>query len=858
MDSQMVRRALGTAVLAALAIVASFVTAVPARAATFTPTADSYVDAGSPSSNFGAASTVETDGSPIKTAYLKFDVQGVGSTSSATLRVYAETANPAGFEVRSVASNGWAESTITYENAPSVGPVVASSGPLLAGQWYTINVSSLVSGDGEVSLALTSPSSSSTAYASREALNRPELLVPAPDFPTRYDVTRDGTTYTATADVGGTSFTGTLKFAVENAMSHLHGLGGGTIGFGNGVYDLENSWLEVRAVRNITFEGQGMGATVIQNSSGLATDTEPFDSSGSWNIVIRDMEVIASGTPKSTSDVIDFDGGNHNLVERVEITGSRSRGIIFDGKDITSGTPRTADHNIVRDCVISGLPSHGIQLLAASHNRVEGCTITDVGGYGIQIAKSSPTSEQSNKKSTENVLTGNHIENAGLDGVSVTSSDRNEIVQNTILNSSDDAPGTSGVSIFASDSISCDDNVVSDNVATDDQATQTQVYGLDISDGLCRRNVVSGNDFSGNRIAPIRDLGTDTRYPPATPEADLAIAQSDAPDPVTAGTSLTYTLEVSNAGPSDATSVTVSDPLPASAEYVSATASQGSCAYASGTVTCELGAVPSSSNTQVQIVARPEVPGEITNTATVSASEADLDPADNGVSRSTTVNAAPNYPRPGGASPIRVPLVPAFRECLPADQNSNHVAPLELDSCNPRVRESNQLTLGNTGAGQASARIGVQPGNAATPADEADVNIAVSATDVRLLSSGADYTGKVVLAAKLRMTDRANGSIGTLPGTMEDVDFALPVDCVATASTSTGATCSLTATADTLVPGFAIEKRRTIMSVLSVSLLDAGIDGVVTPQVDPLGLGCPPTCGTGDEKVFLGQGVFTP
>ena len=33
---------------------------------------------------------------------------------------------------------------------------------------------------------------------------------------------------------------------------------------------------------------------------------------------------------------------------------------------------------------------------------------------------------------------------------------------------------------------------------------------------------------------------------------------------------------------------------------------------------------------------------------------------------------------------------------------------------------------------------------------------------------------------------------------------------------------------------------------------DAGADG------DVIVAGCPPTCGTGDETVFLREGVFTP
>ena len=63
--------------------------------------------------------------------------------------------------------------------------------------------------------------------------------------------------------------------------------------------------------------------------------------------------------------------------------------------------------------------------------------------------------------------------------------------------------------------------------------------------------------------------------------ADLSIAKTDSPDPVIAGTNLTYTLTVSNGGPSDALGVSVSDTLPAGTSFVSSSPSQGTC---SGTI----------------------------------------------------------------------------------------------------------------------------------------------------------------------------------------------------------------------------------------------------------------------------------
>jgi uncharacterized repeat protein (TIGR01451 family) len=56
---------------------------------------------------------------------------------------------------------------------------------------------------------------------------------------------------------------------------------------------------------------------------------------------------------------------------------------------------------------------------------------------------------------------------------------------------------------------------------------------------------------------------------------DVSIAMADAPDPVSAGASLVYTLVVANSGPSAATGVTVTNLLPSQAAFVSAVSSQG-------------------------------------------------------------------------------------------------------------------------------------------------------------------------------------------------------------------------------------------------------------------------------------------
>ncbi len=326
--------------------------------------------------------------------------------------------------------------------------------------------------------------------------------------PSPYLVTRSGTTYRAVSQATGTTYTGTLKSVVESAVQNLEGSGGGTVSFAAGDFDLGSQFFLLHQIRSITFAGAGMDATVIHNSTDVAADTEPFNFQDTNNDVIRDLTVNAGGAPRSTSDALDFDEGNNSTVERVKITGSRAKGIIFDGKN----AGWTSAGNTVRDCVIQNVNSNGIEFLASSNNLVEGCTISNTGRTGIEIGKASPTADQPNKKPTGNIIRNNRIDNGGLNGIYIKSGDRNQILGNTITNSSDDASGNDGIRISSADSISCDGNVVDGNTVTDNQAVKTQDYGLRIGSSLCHDTTVGTNNFAGNRLGPILDSGTNTHY----------------------------------------------------------------------------------------------------------------------------------------------------------------------------------------------------------------------------------------------------------------------------------------------------------------------------------------------------------
>src|SRR3989441_1056508 len=74
-------------------------------------------------------------------------------------------------------------------------------------------------------------------------------------------------------------------------------------------------------------------------------------------------------------------------------------------------------------------------------------------------------------------------------------------------------------------------------------------------------------------------------------QADLSITKTDNPDPVNAGATLTYTVTVTNGGPSTAANVQVTDNLPAGVTFQSASGTGWTCVQAGGLGSCAPGVV---------------------------------------------------------------------------------------------------------------------------------------------------------------------------------------------------------------------------------------------------------------------------
>jgi hypothetical protein len=103
-------------------------------------------------------------------SYLRFTVSGLGGAAvqSVMLRIYANSANTAGFSVLALADNTWGETTITDSNAPAPGSTIKSSAAFGAGTWVQVDISSYITAEGTYSLVLTTTNTTNTNLASRE------------------------------------------------------------------------------------------------------------------------------------------------------------------------------------------------------------------------------------------------------------------------------------------------------------------------------------------------------------------------------------------------------------------------------------------------------------------------------------------------------------------------------------------------------------------------------------------------------------------------------------------------------------------------------------------------------------------
>lgn len=132
--------------------------------------------------------------------------------------------------------------------------------------------------------------------------------------------------------------------------------------------------------------------------------------------------------------------------------------------------------------------------------------------------------------------------------------------------------------------------------------------------------------------------------------ADLSVTKVDSPDPVVAGSNLTYTIAVTNLTAAAATTVALSDTLPANTTFVSLTAPAGwGCTMpgggGTGTVNCSIATLPANGSGSFTLVVNMNAATPsgtiVSNTANVTSADDPFE-GNNSATATTTVSSGAN------------------------------------------------------------------------------------------------------------------------------------------------------------------------------------------------------------------------
>ena len=182
------RRASVTLLIVAVAAAGlPVLTSAPAQAAvttsSFVATADSRVEKSAPATNYGSATSLTADASPVVESYLRFAPSIKGTLRRAVVRVHASNGSVDGPALYATAST-WTESGLTWSNRPSrSGTPLGDAAAVGTNAWIEYDVTAAVQ-SGKRDFVLASTASDGTTVHSRQSTStslRPTLVVTVDD-----------------------------------------------------------------------------------------------------------------------------------------------------------------------------------------------------------------------------------------------------------------------------------------------------------------------------------------------------------------------------------------------------------------------------------------------------------------------------------------------------------------------------------------------------------------------------------------------------------------------------------------------------------------------------------------------------
>ena len=275
-----------------------------AAAATFTPTADAIASEVNPATNTGNSTALRVDGGsdPDVQTFLRFSVSGVsGSVQSAKLRLWATSPTANGPSVFTTA-NTWTETGLTWNNRTAlIGQGVGKVTTIATSTWAEFDVSSIVTGNGTYNLVLAGTSSDGVDFQSREAANKPELVLTtgapdtqAPTAPTSLAASAPSPTQVNLTWNGSTDNVRVTNYLVYRGGSLRATLGATALSYTDTTVSANSTYTYTVKARD--------GAGNLSGASNSATVTTP--SSGSSKVIAVAGDIACANTDAS------YNGGN--------------------------------------------------------------------------------------------------------------------------------------------------------------------------------------------------------------------------------------------------------------------------------------------------------------------------------------------------------------------------------------------------------------------------------------------------------------------------------------------------------------------------------------------------------------------
>jgi uncharacterized repeat protein (TIGR01451 family) len=278
--------------------------------------------------------------------------------------------------------------------------------------------------------------------------------------------------------------------------------------------------------------------------------------------------------------------------------------------------------------------------------------------------------------------------------------------------------------------------------------------------------------------------------------AVLTLSKSDVPDPVVVGGQLTYTILVTNTGPSTATNVDISDTLPAGLTFGSVSTTAGTASEASGVITATIPTLSVNGQATITVISTVLATfagTTIANSATAEADEAALVTANSSTAVNKQIDLQITKSHPAGAVIRGNQLVYTLNVINKGPSTATNVEVIDTLPAGLTFVSATGGTVTPPSNGNQTVIV-----NVGTLADEATATVTITVTVDQSVAASVNNTAEVRSTESLAGLDLPtnNNTVIDVTNTSGAADLRIDKTGPATAVPGTTITYSIVATND--------------------------------------------------------------